>query len=171
MKNIFKLVAAIVLISLLAFCSNNDITFPQQDITEGFWKLKNSMDKNKTSNEVSVFFQFDGLFLNVYVQEGENSNLIITEKYPASYFENKLTLMNPFQEDEIISIVELDNNNNFINSKAIYENGEIEYSSTNVKSDITNYFICRSCYALCYVTHDALGISDLDWLCCFYLNC
>lgn len=162
MKFILKTIVVSFFIITFNSC-NSDTKDDRNTVINGHWKLTAQINNNKTSDDnIVVLFEFDGDYLNVYVEESNNVDL--TEKYPASYSDNELTLYNPDNINEIISVIELDDNNNF--SNAIFEDGTIEISNNK-----TNYFMCRACYAACYVTHEALGISSLDWLCCFYLDC
>ena len=172
MKYLAKITIVILLITTFFAC-NEDEQILQKDLTNSSWKVKAlDNDNNKILNEISIFFQFDGDNLTVFIQPDENSKPILTEKYPALHKGNEIVLYNPFQKKEIISTIKLDVNNNFIGKNVEYQvNNFSEVLSKNTTANKTHPIICSACYGACYYVHGKLGISDLNGICCFYLDC
>lgn len=172
MKKLFKVILSLfVLFIMLHSCKDDDNSPVNNNLstTQGHWKLNTDHNTNKSTDTYNVFFEFDGNYMNVYLQENDSSPTIIIEKYPASQSGNKIYLYDPFENDVIISEIELDTNNNFLNRNASYNSNS--FNKINNESSKTNYFICQSCRLACYAVHEALGISELDGICCFYLDC
>lgn len=171
MKYLAKITIITLLITIFFSC-NQDEQILQKDLTNSYWKVKTiDNDNNKTLNQSSIFFQFDGENLNVFIQSDENSKPILTEKYPALHKGNEIILYNPFQKSEIISTIKLDFNNNFIGKNVEYQTNDFSQIASLNTANRTNYFVCRACYAACYYVHKQLGISELNGICCFYLDC
>lgn len=181
MKPVTKIVFSIVTTLMFFACSNDDNQI-KNHLTNGYWKTNIAIEygkssQEKTSNEnVNILFQLNEGFLNVYIQEKEETKAILTEKYPAKYLssENVIQLYHPNIKDKLISKISLDDKNNFLGKSVNYISDDFKNYQKDKKEIAarTSWIVCRACHAACRAVHRLLTLDEeLDAICCFYLDC